>query len=75
MNNAQFTLIILSIVKIGGIIFALSHALVGLLLFRQITRMRKVISASGTGLVSFLTLLHIVLLTVVLVLIILLPVS
>lgn len=63
------------VLKFAGIIFALMHFFIGILMYRQIIRMKQVIRTKSRGCVVFVSLFHILLLLIVLILVILIPTS
>jgi hypothetical protein len=73
MSTAEFETIVLTLLKLGGVGFAIIHFFIGLILFRQIVTMRNIIkSKAGAGL-AFLGLAHVVLLSIVIALIFFIP--
>ncbi len=55
------------------LLFTLAHVAIGFILFRQITRMKKVIKTKARGCIVFFSLIHIVILLFVLILVLFLP--
>lgn len=70
----QLTNIVFWIIKIGLVLFALAHFFIGLLLYRQNIRMRKVISTNNAGFLTLFSFINIVILLLVLLLVIIVPI-
>lgn len=75
MTDVQFEIILVSIIKIAAIIFAIAHFFVAFILFRQISRMRRVIKTSASEPVALLSFIHLLLLLIIIVLIFFVPIN
>jgi hypothetical protein len=65
MGN-ELTETFFQILKIAGIVFASLHFLIGIVLFAQINRMKRVVITKARGLVILLSIVHILILLAVL---------
>lgn len=73
MSSEEFRLVVVNLLKIGAIMFAVSHFFIGYFLFRQIVSMGQIIKSTAGGTLAFISFLHVVLLAIIVALIFFIP--